>query len=317
MARPWRIQFPGAVYHVTARGNRKQDIFFDDADRLDFLRILGHAAARFDLRIHAFCLMTNHYHLFLHTPAPNLSTALHWLNATYSIRLNLRRHLSGHLLQGRFKAALVTDNAHWHKLSLYIHLNPVRAGLVEDPADYEWSSCRDYLQAGKPPRHPWLDPAPILAAYGKDKAAVRRYRSALAGALDESPQDWREFQREMAEAARAELDRRAQTHPPAGNPREVPQFAKWRRQPLDLSSELTRCARALNLNPAELRIRRRKFPPRLAVIHHLVENKHVSITAVARFFDLTPSGVSRSLTRCRQALAANPDLAHALQLLSH
>ena len=315
MARPWRIQFPGAVYHVTARGNRRQDIFFEDSDRLDFLRLLGLAAGRFELRIFAFCLMTNHYHLFLQTPSPNLSAALHWINASYSIRLNLRRRLAGHLLQGRFKAALVSDQAHWHKLSIYIHLNPVRAKMVEHPADYEWSSCRDYLSPT--PRFPWLDPEPMLAAFGQGKAAVRRYRSILAGVLDETTEYWAVFQREMAEAARADMTSRAKAHPPAGNSREVPEYSPWRRQPLDLDAELAALARALNLEPAQLLRRRRHFPPRLAVFYYLVEIKHAPITAVARLFSITPSAVSRALARCRQTLPTNPDIAHTIDLLSH
>jgi putative transposase len=314
MARPWRIQFPGAVYQVTARGNRRQNIFFEDSDRLDFLRILGLAAARFDLQLFAFCLMSNHYHLFLRTPRPNLSAAIHWINATYAIRLNLRRRLAGHLLQGRFKAALVTDEAHWHKLSLYIHLNPVRANMVQDPADYEWSSCRDYLFSLTPSRHPWLDPAPVLAAYGKGKAAVRRYRSALAGAHDESPEYWREFQREMAEAAREQMKLRAESHAPAGDHREVPEFLPWHRRnspPPDLDAELSRCARALDLEPAQLLRPRLHIPQRFAVYHYLVATRHIPVTVVARLFSVSHGAISPVLANWSQLLTSNPDLARA------
>src|SRR3972149_4422755 len=96
MARPWRVCFPEAAYHVTARGNNRQAIFLDDADRRGFLDLLAEAAPRFNLRIIAFCLMTNHYHLFLRTPDANLSRAMHWLNATYTIRFNRRRRRHGH-----------------------------------------------------------------------------------------------------------------------------------------------------------------------------------------------------------------------------
>jgi len=130
MARPWRIEFPQAVYHVTARGNNRADIVRDDHDRREFIALLAAAALRFNLKIFAFCLMTNHYHLFLRTPDANLSRAMHWLNATYTIRFNRRRRRHGHVFQGRYKSMLVADTAHWSVLSIYIHLNPVRAGVT-------------------------------------------------------------------------------------------------------------------------------------------------------------------------------------------
>ena len=122
--------FPDAVYHVTSRGNRRQDIFIDDFDRRDFLDRLGRASVRYNLRIHAFCLMSNHYHLFLRTPEPNLADAMRWINSGYALRLNRRHRQSGHVLQGRYKAALVIEQAHWINLSFYVHLNPVLPGSL-------------------------------------------------------------------------------------------------------------------------------------------------------------------------------------------
>jgi REP element-mobilizing transposase RayT len=314
MARPWRIQYPGAVYHVTARGNRRQNIYLSDGDRLDFIDLLGRTAARYDLRVLAFCLMSNHYHLFLRTPQANLSAALHWLNASYSIRFNRRRRLSGHLLQGRFKAALVTDEAHWHQLSLYLHLNPVRAGLIEDPADYEWSSCSDYLRPR--PRFAWLDGTEVLSGYGRGKAAARRYRAALDGAVTQTPAYWAEFQREMADAARAEMADRAEVHPPAGNLIYVPEYSQAHRKAPDLRAELGRLARAFKLDPADILRPRRDFPPRLAAYYHLVETQRAKVAAVARLFAITPGAVSQGLAQCRRLMAADPDLAHTIERLS-
>src|SRR4030042_904598 len=117
MALPWRIQFPGAVYHVTARGNNRQDIFSGPEDRREFLELLGRAASRFGLKVFAFCLMSNHYHLFLCTLQPNLAAAMKWLNGTYTARCNRRHQRSGHLFQGRYKSILVADEAPWPQLS--------------------------------------------------------------------------------------------------------------------------------------------------------------------------------------------------------
>src|SRR4030042_175007 len=109
MARPWRLQFPEAIYHLASRGNNRQAIFLDDDDRRTFLDLLGQAAPRFHLTIFAFCLMTNHYHIFLRTAKPNLAAAMHWLNCTYTMRFNRRHRRLGHLLQGRYKAVVVAE----------------------------------------------------------------------------------------------------------------------------------------------------------------------------------------------------------------
>ena len=171
MARPWRVQFPGAVYHVMARGNDRQDIFLEDSDRLDMIDLLSRAASRFKLDIFSFCLMSNHYHLFMRTREPNLARAMQWLNGSYTNRFNRSHSRSGHLLQGRYKSVLVTDEAHWLHLSIYIHLNPVLAGMVEKPTDYEWSSCRDFTRIKK--RFDWLQPDDLLASYGHNDRTRR------------------------------------------------------------------------------------------------------------------------------------------------
>ena len=139
MARPWRIQYEGAIYHVASRGNGRQALFLEDADRQDFLKLLAQAQDRFHLHLFAFCLMTNHYHLLLRTPDANLSDALKWLNTTFASQFMLRYRRGGHIFQGRFKSVLVEDDTYWQHLSFYIHLNPVRAGIVEEPQEYPWS----------------------------------------------------------------------------------------------------------------------------------------------------------------------------------
>lgn len=124
MARPIRIEFEGALYHVTARGNERRAIFRSDADRALFLETLGECIAQFGLILHTYCLMRNHYHLVVETPRANLSRALGWLQTTYTIRFNRRHRRSGHLFQGRFKAHLVEADSYAMELLRYIHLNP-------------------------------------------------------------------------------------------------------------------------------------------------------------------------------------------------
>ena len=142
MARPLRVEFPGALYHLTARGNARGAIFLDDEDRQGFLSVLGSVIDRFGWICHAYCLMGNHYHLMVETPSANLSKGARQLNGVYTQRFNRRHRRVGHLLQGRYKAILVERDSYLLELCRYIVLNPVRAGTVRRAGDYRWSSYR-------------------------------------------------------------------------------------------------------------------------------------------------------------------------------
>ncbi len=140
MTRPLRIEFPGAVYHVTSRGNARDNIYLKDEDRSNFLQILSNAIERYNWLCHAFCLMDNHYHLLIETIDPNLSLGMRHLNGVYTQSFNRRYHRVGHVFQGRYKAILVQKDAHLIELCRYIVLNPVKAGMVDKPGDWKWSS---------------------------------------------------------------------------------------------------------------------------------------------------------------------------------
>ena len=131
MARGLRIHRSGGRYHVTARGNERKDIFRDDTDRFHFLELQSELTEEFGVRVHAYVLMDNHYHLLLETPEANLSRAMQWLNASYCMWFNVRRRRHGHLLQGRFGAFVVEDDAGWQEVARYVHLNPVRVAALE------------------------------------------------------------------------------------------------------------------------------------------------------------------------------------------
>ena len=191
MARPLRVEFAGAVYHVMARGNECRDIVRDDKDRQRFLDTLAEAVERFGLRLHAFCLMGNHYHLVLGTPHANLSRALGWLQTTYTVRFNARHRRRGHLFQGRFKAELVEADEYGQWLVEYVHLNPVRPRAKTAPvpveravelAQYRWSSHRAY--AGLARRGPaWLC-LDWLAYWGRTRRAAQcGYRERMRAAF--------------------------------------------------------------------------------------------------------------------------------------
>ncbi len=161
MARPLRIEYAGAVYHVMARGNQGQAIFCDDKDRQRFLETLGQACEKTGWHIHAYVLMGNHYHLLVETPEGNLVAGMKWLQGTYTQRHNARHKVFGHFFQGRYKAVVIDGQSpgYFEVVGTYIHLNPARAGLIlpgEEPLRrYRWSSYPWYLKpAGQGP--PWL-----------------------------------------------------------------------------------------------------------------------------------------------------------------
>ena len=142
MARPLRIEFPGAIYHVTSRGDGRDDIYLSEDDRQMFLRVLSQTVERFGWICHAWCLMTNHYHLMIETPKGNLSQGMRHLNGVYTQRFNRAHGRVGHVFQGRFKAILVEKDAHLLELCRYIVRNPVAAGMVKEASDWHWSSYR-------------------------------------------------------------------------------------------------------------------------------------------------------------------------------
>jgi len=140
MTRPIRIEFPGALYHVTSRGNAKVDVFLDNEDRRLFLSLLGSVVWRYEWVCHAYCLMGNHYHLLIETPKTTLSKGMCRLNSGYASHVNQRHARAGHLFQARFHSVVVDKDAYLLRLARYVVLNPVRAGLVSSPGDWTWSS---------------------------------------------------------------------------------------------------------------------------------------------------------------------------------
>ena len=172
MARPLRITFPGAFYHITSRGNERKNVFKSKRDREKFLEYLESATQRYDAVIHVYCLLDNHYHLLLETPSGNLSQIMRHINGAYTTYFNVKRKRSGHLFQGRYKAILVDADEYAKELSRYIHLNPVRAKMVETPEDYDWSSYQYYIGRKKPPA--WLTRDFILGYFSKKVATAQQ-----------------------------------------------------------------------------------------------------------------------------------------------
>ena len=184
MARPLRIEYPGAYYHVMSRGNAGENIFPGRKDKERLLEYLAKAVDQYTIVIHTYCLMSNHYHLLMETPQANLSSAMQWLNVSYAVSYNRRHGRNGHLFGGRFKALLIDAEAYLTHLSRYIHLNPVRAKMVRRPEDYPWSSYPALVDQVRKPD--WLETRELLSyfaprgsSHGKSdkKEAIKYYRA--------------------------------------------------------------------------------------------------------------------------------------------
>ena len=182
MARPLRLEFAGALYHLTARGNARQKIFLDEEDRRCFLEFLGKEVEQQGWLLYAYCLMDNHYHLLLETPEPNLVAGMRRLNGVYTQAFNRRHRRIGHLLQGRYKAILVDKDAYLLELCRYIVLNPVRAKAVKQPAQWRWSSYA--ATAGRASAPPWLALQAVQVLFAS-RAAYERF--VAQGLGQESP----------------------------------------------------------------------------------------------------------------------------------
>lgn len=175
MARPLRIEYAGAIYHVTSRGNARKPIFRDDQDRGILLNILEEVNGRYNWLYHAYCLMNNHYHLVIETPDGNLSKGMRQLNGVYTMRFNQRHHTVGHVFQGRYRAILVQKESHLLEVCRYVILNPVRAKVANVPERWRWSSYRGTAGIEKP--HPCLTTDWVLGQFGvKKREASRKYR---------------------------------------------------------------------------------------------------------------------------------------------
>ncbi|GBD97993.1 MAG TPA: addiction module toxin RelE [Nitrospirae bacterium] len=182
MARPLRIEYEGAVYHITSRGNAGEGIFRDEEDRKNMLATIKKVRDRYKWLCHAYCLMDNHYHLIIETPEGNLSEGMRQLNGVYTQMFNKKHKRAGHIFQGRYKAILIQKESHLLEVCRYVVLNPVRAGIVRKPDEWKWSSYRGTAGQRKP--HPCLTADWVLGQFGKRKRqAQKKYKEFVRAGI--------------------------------------------------------------------------------------------------------------------------------------
>jgi len=251
MARPLRIEFPGAIYHVTSRGDRREPIFLDDDDRTALLDVVAQAMTRMDAQVLAYCLMGNHYHFVLHTGQANLSLLMRHVNGVYTQAFNRRHDKVGHLFQGRFKAILVDREAYLLEVCRYVELNPVRAGMVKQPGAWPWSSYRAHVGQVQTPQ--WLDTdglhgyllERVAVSAADHRRAAQRYAALVASAPD--LRLWDDALRQQIYLGDEQFVQRMQAlaarqhqHTDERSVREIPKAQ--RRHPATLSQWLQTCA---------------------------------------------------------------------------
>jgi REP element-mobilizing transposase RayT len=287
MARPLRIEFPGAVYHVTSRGDRREPIFVDDEDRMALLDVVAQAMARFDAEVLAYCLMGNHYHFVLHTRQPNLSRLMRHVNGVYTQAFNRRHDKVGHLFQGRFKAILVDRDTYLLELCRYVELNPARARIVAVPGDWRWSSYLAHVGAAPSPQ--WLDSAGLhgylLGRDARGTADRRRAASRYAALVAAAPEGsiWDDALRQQIYLGDAEFVERmrSRAEPRRAGARETPKAQRSR--PITLKQWLATC------------------DSREQALYRAHTESGLSMTAIARELGLSVSRVSRLIARTEEA----------------
>jgi REP element-mobilizing transposase RayT len=299
MARPLRLEHPGALWHVTSRGNERRTIFRDDADRSLFLAVLAEVVELFAWRLHAYVLMGNHYHLLLETPDPNLSRGMHRINAVYSQWFNRRHERAGHLLQGRFKAILVEKERHLLELVRYVVLNPVRASLVSEAGDWPWSN---YLATAGLRRAPaWLETEWTIGQFGGGNGARTAYREFVAAGSLSLTQPWKNITGQLflgGETFRKQMLAKVEA---CGVSREVPRRQRLPSEPA-LPDLVQASARVLGVDAAEI-AKQRRSPLRLAVAYlarHDTLTKLSDLGAALRVSASSACEISASAERLRR-----------------
>ncbi len=306
MTRPVRIEFAGAFYHVLSRGNQKLPIFLSDDDRRFFFKCLRDAYERFGSIIHVYCLMENHYHLMMETPNAGLSRIMHLINTDYSIYFNKKHNKCGHPLQGRFKAILVQAEEYARELAPYVHLNPVRAGIVSLPENYRWSNYREYL--GLEPPQPWTSSLFVLGLFSSDlaKARLKYAEYVLLRSSQKLPSPLAAAQSTGILGSPGFVERIKKMLPSEklGRPnREVPQLRRLTRKP-DLGAILD--AAGAIFGPHN------RLTKRAAIsISH--SNTACSLKELSEFYEMSISGISSVCRKLKREISCNDTLDRAIK----
>lgn len=313
MARPLRLEFEGAFWHITSRGNEQKDIFREDADRLRFLELLATAVERYKWVLHEYVLMTNHFHLVIETPEKTLSRGMQWLKGQYARWFNRKYRRRGHLFEGRFKGILVDGESYLLTLARYVVLNPVRAGMVATPDQWKWSSFR--ATAGLEPEPPFLTTSLMLSYFraGSEAEARQQYARFVMAPIDDEINPWVNLRNQIylgGDAWIAELQNRIDAAPRSP---DHPRVQRHVRRP-GMDSIMSAVAEAHGMRREEVCERRGGQARALAAYLGVYEGMHYQRTISEALGLCSRTRVSALVNQCRQQLERDPVLARRAEI---
>jgi len=313
MARAWRIEYEGALYHVLSRGNEQRPIFIDNDDRLLFLETLGEMSERFEIDIFAYVLMDNHYHLVLRTHRANLSKSMQWFGATYTNRFNVGHNRCGHLFQGRFQNMLIENDAYLVQLSYYIHRNPLRARMVKRLASYKWSSYRAYAYGRPIPK--WLNTDVILSHFINVEDPHRAYREDAQKYAKEEQRIWEDLRHGIFLGTKKFTEKIKKQYLFGTPHQEIPQQKQLDKN-VDQEALFLQAAEMLNCNLKHLRkstrISKAHKADRDLLIYLLWQTGQLTNQQIGEKFGLSYSAVSQRVSIFKGLLIKNQALRNKL-----
>lgn len=314
MARPLRLEFEGAYYHITSRGDQRGKIFFDVRDRERFLEILKRTKERYGYLLHAYALMDNHYHLFIETPKANLSQIMQNINTSYTVYVNKRHKRYGHLFQGRFKGIIVDKDTYLMVLTRYIHLNPVRAGIVKRPEDYRWTSYMEYIGAGKE-KELLVDITGTLSCFSKTKGtAMKAYREFINDGIGEEDNPLEDVEAGIVVGSNRFKDLIRKLLQKRKPDEEIPQLKRLREKiPIDRIIKV--CCDYYGKNREELLTSGKAKNERRTVIYLSKILSNVKNIEIGRYFGIKGSTVSESLKGVEDRMKRDEKLRKEIEVL--
>lgn len=312
MVRPLRVEYEGALYHITARGNEKREIFLEEGDWRRFFSLLKEVSQRYRAIIHAYCLMKNHYHLLLETTRANLSQVMHNLNTAYTGYFNHKYKRVGHLFQGRYRAILVEKESYLVELSRYIHLNPVRAKLVKRPQDWPWSSHRDYI--GLRENEEWIEKSFIYGEFDQEiERAKRFYREFVEEGLEKRIRDPLKDTFAQLILGREEfIERTRERIENLPEDREVPSLKRLQIQPR-IEKIVRKVIEYFGLEEEEIRkAGGKKNTPRAVAIYLIRKWTATPIDRIGEYFGVGYSAVSQTVRQVKERMRKDSSLVQAI-----
>jgi len=308
MVRPLRLSFENAFYHITARGNRREKIFYSDRDKEVFLKRLKEMLVKYTMICHAYCLMDNHYHLFIKTTQPNLSQGIHYLNSSYANWFRNKHQIIGPLFQGRFKSILVDADHYALLLSAYIHLNPLRAGIVRQLEDYPWSSYLDYLNLRK---SQITDPSFVLNFINHNSfKAVSKYREHVTKNQD-MKNPIRESYHHIALGSDTFIEKIKEKIEYQGRRREIPSTRFLPKY--DVDTIISKMTQALHIERRMVFDKKRGNLNRSLAIYLIKRFTPLSLVKIGELFKMDYSAVSQAAKRFEQKSEVNHEIKEDMQ----